>query len=153
MSKISKSQAPLLMPLPKYPFKSGIDVWKTPDKDTYSFIDDDYFVVSEVVGWPPDLNILDEILTEKSNLFKTMDKEKCSWPRIIVALKGISAKDSIVTTGDITASSDNKTSLEPKPPESLQNLLWILKYGLKHWKLILFAILILLVYFVLSKLI
>lgn len=34
--------------------------------------------------------------------------------------------------------------LEPKPPEFLQKLLWILKYGKKYWKLILLAILILL---------
>ena len=30
--------------------------------------------------------------------------------------------------------------LEPKAPEILQKILWILKYGRKHWKLILLAI-------------
>lgn len=43
--------------------------------------------------------------------------------------------------------------LEPKPPEFLQKLLWICKYGKRHWKLILLAILILLItsIFVLPK--
>jgi hypothetical protein len=34
--------------------------------------------------------------------------------------------------------------LEPKPPEFLQKLLWICRYGRRHWKLVLLAILILL---------
>ncbi len=38
-----------------------------------------------------------------------------------------------------------KGLLEPKPPEFLQKLLWLLKYGWKHWKLILLAMAILLV--------
>jgi len=43
--------------------------------------------------------------------------------------------------------------LEPKPPEFLQKLLWIMKYGRRHWKLLLLAILILLIFsiFVLPK--
>jgi len=43
--------------------------------------------------------------------------------------------------------------LEPKPPEFLQNLLWLWKHGVKYWKLILSAVLILLVLkiFVLPK--
>jgi len=43
--------------------------------------------------------------------------------------------------------------LEPKPPEFLQNLLWIWRYGRSHWKLVLLAILTLLILsiFVLPK--
>jgi len=43
--------------------------------------------------------------------------------------------------------------LEPKPPEFLQKLLWIMKYGKRHWKLLLLAILIFLIFsiFVLPK--
>jgi hypothetical protein len=46
--------------------------------------------------------------------------------------------------------------LEPKPPKFLQNLLWIMKYGRRHWKLVLLAILSLLIlgvfkHFVLPK--
>lgn len=36
--------------------------------------------------------------------------------------------------------------LEPKPPESLQKLLWMLKHGRKYWKLIVLFILILLIF-------
>jgi len=35
--------------------------------------------------------------------------------------------------------------IEPKPPEILQKILWILKYGREHWKLVLLAILVLLI--------
>jgi len=43
--------------------------------------------------------------------------------------------------------------LEPKPPETLQKALWILKYGRKHWKLILLVVLTILIssLFVLPK--
>ena len=44
------------------------------------------------------------------------------------------------------ASGDKAGELEPKPPESLQKLLWMLKYGRKHWKLIVLFILILLIF-------
>jgi hypothetical protein len=37
-----------------------------------------------------------------------------------------------------------KGILEPKPPEFLQKLLWVLKHGRNHWKLILLAAIILL---------
>jgi len=36
--------------------------------------------------------------------------------------------------------------LEPKPPEILQKILWVLKYGRKHWKLIILAIVLLFVW-------
>jgi hypothetical protein len=37
--------------------------------------------------------------------------------------------------------------LEPKPPEFLQNLLWVIKYGKKYWKLIILAIIVLSAFF------
>jgi len=36
--------------------------------------------------------------------------------------------------------------IEPKPPEILQKILWIRKYGREYWKLVLLAILVLLIY-------
>lgn len=41
--------------------------------------------------------------------------------------------------------------LEPKLPESLQKLLWMLKYGRKHWKLILLAIAAFVIWSVFAK--
>lgn len=43
--------------------------------------------------------------------------------------------------------------IEPKPPLILQNALWILKYGRKHWKLILLVLSVILIscFFVLPK--
>lgn len=35
--------------------------------------------------------------------------------------------------------------IEPKPPEILQKILWILKYDREHWRLVLLAILVLLI--------
>lgn len=43
---------------------------------------------------------------------------------------------------DKKESTEKKGELEPKQPEILQEILWIRKYGRKHWKLILLAILI-----------
>jgi hypothetical protein len=40
--------------------------------------------------------------------------------------------------------------IEPKPPEFLQNLLWYIKYGLRSWKLILIAMIILGIFFCLK---
>ena len=36
--------------------------------------------------------------------------------------------------------------LEPKPPELLQNLLWVFKYGRKHWRIILLAMFLLFIW-------
>ncbi len=41
--------------------------------------------------------------------------------------------------------------IEPKPPEILQKILWILKYGRKHWWLILLAILLMLFLIILPR--
>jgi len=41
--------------------------------------------------------------------------------------------------------------LEPKPPEFLQKILWICRYGRKHWKIILLATFILIVIYLLRK--
>jgi hypothetical protein len=37
---------------------------------------------------------------------------------------------------------DNGNNLEPKPPELFQNIEWIRRYGRKHWKILLIAIII-----------
>ncbi len=42
--------------------------------------------------------------------------------------------------------------IEPKPPEIIQKILWILKHGREHWKLVLLAILVLLICFILTLL-
>jgi len=36
--------------------------------------------------------------------------------------------------------------LEPKPPEVLQKLTWLKQYGIKHWKLILCGIFLLILW-------
>jgi len=41
--------------------------------------------------------------------------------------------------------------IQPKPPEIFQKILWIQKYGIKHWKLVSLAILIVLCIWILSK--
>jgi len=41
--------------------------------------------------------------------------------------------------------------IQPKPPEIFQKILWIQKYGRKHWKLVTLAILIVLCIWILSK--
>jgi hypothetical protein len=46
---------------------------------------------------------------------------------------------------------EQEGSLEPKAPESLQKLLWIWKHGRKHWKLILSAIAIFLIWSILAR--
>jgi hypothetical protein len=46
-----------------------------------------------------------------------------------------------------TIKDKQKETLEPIPPEFLQKLLWVIKYGRKHWKIILLAVIILLVSF------
>ncbi len=43
--------------------------------------------------------------------------------------------------------SEREGFLEPKPPEFLQKLLWITKYGRKHWKIIVLAVIVLFVFF------
>jgi len=55
-------------------------------------------------------------------------------------------------TKPVEAEQENKEKqeemLEPKPPEFLQKLLWVLRYGRNHWKLILLAAMILLFYII-----
>lgn len=49
------------------------------------------------------------------------------------------------------AKREREGMIQPKPPEILQKILWILKYGRRHWKLVSLAILIVLCIWILSK--
>lgn len=49
------------------------------------------------------------------------------------------------------AKREREGMIQPKPPEIFQKILWIQKYGRKHWKLVSFAILIVLCIWILSK--
>lgn len=49
------------------------------------------------------------------------------------------------------AKREREGMIQPKPPEIFQKILWIKKYGRKHWKLVSFAILIVLCIWILSK--
>ncbi len=49
------------------------------------------------------------------------------------------------------AKREREEMIQPKPPDIFQKILWIQKYGRKHWKLVSFAILILLCIWFLSK--
>jgi len=48
-------------------------------------------------------------------------------------------------------SARSNDALYPKPPEILENILWLIKYGRKHWKLLLVAVVISSVYLFCSK--
>ena len=56
-------------------------------------------------------------------------------------------------SGEKEAEQKHEGKLEPKAPEILQKILWVLLYGKKHWKLILLALLIIFIssYFVLPQ--
>jgi hypothetical protein len=47
--------------------------------------------------------------------------------------------------------SEEKSVLEPKPPETLQKILWVLKYGRRHWKLLFAAVFLFLCIWILPK--
>jgi len=49
------------------------------------------------------------------------------------------------------AKREREGMIQPKPPEIFQKILWIQKYGRKHWKLVSLAILIVLCIWILSK--
>lgn len=49
------------------------------------------------------------------------------------------------------AKREREGMIQPKPPEIFQKILWIQKYGRKHWKLVFLAILIVLCIWILSK--
>jgi len=49
------------------------------------------------------------------------------------------------------AKREREEMIQPKPPEIFQKILWIKKYGRKHWKLVFLAILIVLCIWILSK--
>lgn len=49
------------------------------------------------------------------------------------------------------AKREREGMIQPKPPEIFQKILWIQKYGRKHWKLMSLAILIVLCIWILSK--
>lgn len=53
--------------------------------------------------------------------------------------------------GNKKTKGEREGEIEPKPPEIFQKILWILKYGRKHWKLVSLAILIVLFIWILSK--
>jgi hypothetical protein len=53
--------------------------------------------------------------------------------------------------GNKDTKSEREEMIEPKPPVFLQNLLWMLKYGIKHLKLLLLAALLLFAIFILPK--
>ncbi len=53
---------------------------------------------------------------------------------------------------EIKGTKGEEGMIKPKPPEFLQNLLWILKYGRKHWWLLILAALVLCFLFILPKL-
>jgi hypothetical protein len=46
-------------------------------------------------------------------------------------------------TSELLKNTDKEDEIKPKPPEFLEKLLWILKIGPKHWKLLLLAIFLL----------
>lgn len=49
------------------------------------------------------------------------------------------------------AKMEQEGMIQPKPPEIFQNIIWIQKYGIKHWKLVSLVILIVLFIWILSK--
>lgn len=65
---------------------------------------------------------------------------KVSWMRLVCI-----AWDKIAT-------GKKDSSLEARPPEILQNILWVLRYGKSWWWLLLLAVLVLLLLYVLPKL-
>jgi hypothetical protein len=52
---------------------------------------------------------------------------------------------------NVTIKDKQEGTLEPIPPEFLQKLLWVLKYGRKHWKIIVLAVIILLAFYCVKK--
>jgi hypothetical protein len=88
--------------------------------------------------------IVKELETVRQNLSKTVSPEQPTEPSGNKA--DLSSEKSAETEQENKDVKDRQEGfLEPKPPEFLQKLLWIKKYGRRHWKLVLLALLILLI--------
>lgn len=71
-----------------------------------------------------------------------------TWKEIFVFCKdyinsSVSDKPAKTDQCNKDAESEREGYLEPKPPELLQKILWVLKYGKKYWKLIIATVIIL----------
>ena len=72
--------------------------------------------------------IFDDVLIRLRELFETRDKKKTK-------AKAISKIDQ----ENKDTKGEEEGTIKPIPPEILQKILWLWKYGLKHWKLVLLA--------------
>ncbi len=71
--------------------------------------------------------------------------------RVVINKASTKAKQKIEPQENKDAKREREGMIQPKPPEIFQKILWIKKYGRKHWKLVSLAIFIVLCIWILSK--
>jgi hypothetical protein len=77
--------------------------------------------------------------------------ENFSSPEVIADLEKWQEKPAEIEQGDKDTKKEREGMIEPKPPEKLQEILWLLKYGRRHWKLVSVAVFIFLCIWILPK--
>ena len=134
--------------IPFYPFKAGkIQYWNLTGKSdifkygAYRFSKEDLSIIKNTVGSNLNISTLRAYLSAECNV---QNPDNYSWKDILAAL------EHNLNTRTISKK-EQEGMIEPKVPEILQKIMWILKYGKKHWKLVLIAGLFFLCIWIISQ--
>jgi len=136
--------------IPLYPFKAGkIKYWNLTGKSNiskygaYRFSQEDSAIIKNTVGSILNVSTLRAYLSAECNV---QNPDNYSWKDILAALEH-KLKTKTISETQPDTKREQEGVIEPKPPEILQNILWVKKYGRKYWKLIAVSVIILGIYF------
>lgn len=97
------------------------------------------------------INWLGTAARDNSGYYRALFADFAS-PEVIADFEKWQEKLAETEQGNKDTESEREGMIEPKPPEILAKILWLMQQGKKHWKLLVLAGFILLLLFVVSRL-